>query len=117
MKKVICLIICFALLCTVAVAGDWRETPQAQTVQQVFDECDETQLFELLDMWVEEVSSRQYAEDGNYLFVLNRKTKKFHTMGCMHIRTITKEHRAVETQGRAFIVNELKYKPCGECNP
>ena len=117
MKKVICLVICFALLCTAAAASEWRSTQQAQKVQQVFDECDEEQLFELFDLWVAEMSDRQYADDGQFIFVLNTKTKKFHTLGCVNIRTIAPENRVVEKQGHDYIVNELQYKPCRECNP
>ena len=117
MKKVLSFFAAVVLLCTAAAASDWRESPEAQEASEIFSRCDEEQLFVLFDLWVEETSSRQYPEDGNYVFVANKSSKKFHTMGCKYVRTIAPENRLIERRGRDYLVVECNYKPCGECNP
>lgn len=49
-------------------------------------------------------------------YVLNTKSKKFHTPGCSNIKDIKPENIKEITTDRASLVAD-GYKPCGGCNP
>ena len=50
------------------------------------------------------------------LYVLNRKTKKFHLSNCMTTLTIEAVHREHSNLSPLEIMN-MGYKPCGQCHP
>ena len=71
--------------------------------------CDNTTTFENESLL--EVEST--ADDGEYAFVINTATKKYHIPSCRYAISMSEESREV-TSDIAFIY-ERGYSPCGSC--
>ena len=50
------------------------------------------------------------------LYVINKKTKKFHLSDCEATLSIGTDHREHSTLSPAELM-DMKYKPCGSCHP
>lgn len=53
--------------------------------------------------------------EGTY--VLNTKTKKFHLTNCMSTLMIDAENRKYSTLTPRELMENMNYKPCGQCHP
>ena len=49
------------------------------------------------------------------LYVINKKTKKFHLTNCMNTLQIATENREHSTLPASVLME--KYQPCGQCHP
>lgn len=95
-----------------------------ESAEAVTEECPEEQTEEVTryaeetTQYIEETTqqSTETETQSGTTYVVNTNTKKFHYPSCSSVKQIKAENRMDYTGSRDELIN-MKYEPCGRCNP
>ena len=112
MKRLLCLLVLFALVSTYAHAIPQTIDLDTMTLEEM--QALQLELDERIAAYLEEYGLED--ETGVIKYVLNTNTKKFHFPHCNSVDQMKENHRK-ETSDSYDEVIASGYVPCKNCNP
>ncbi len=76
----------------------------------------ESRLSSDADVVADKEEKESYANKGNYEYILNTNTKKFHLPSCLSVKNI-KEKNKESFNGNKIWLSDNGYTPCNSCKP
>ena len=126
-KKVLALLLATAMIATFAGCGKDDTTVDSGNDAPPVEDEGEGVCFNVFAYNVQPLITINYSDgtsfetprepsDGDTLYILNTKSKKFHLPSCSSSKSMSEKNKDEFTGDRSELI-AMGYTPCGECDP